>query len=160
MISQDGEIKIRLKVNGRIRELSIKPNERLIDTLREKLNLKSVKMGCLTGECGACSVIYDGHLVKSCLILSAEADGKEVVTVEGIAGSEEMKKITEIFAKHNAFQCGFCTPAYALLAYWLMKRKQKPSDEELVELSNSILCRCTGYVQILEALREVVASRA
>ncbi|MEM0178765.1 MAG: 2Fe-2S iron-sulfur cluster-binding protein, partial [Fervidicoccaceae archaeon] len=117
------EIRIRLKVNGRQKEIQVMPNERLVDTLREKLGLKSVKMGCLTGECGTCTIIYDGQLVKSCLILSAEADGKEITTVEGIAKTEEMEKIKRTFAANNAFQCGFCTPAFTLLAYWLMKNK-------------------------------------
>lgn len=157
MSMKANDLKVRLKVNGKFREVSIKPNERLIDTLRDKLGLKSIKMGCLTGECGTCTVLYDGRLVKSCLILTAEADGKEIITVEGIAGTEEMKKITEVFARNNAFQCGFCTPAYVLLAYWLMKTNPKASDEEIVELSNSILCRCTGYVQILEALKEAIS---
>ncbi|HEU97423.1 MAG TPA: (2Fe-2S)-binding protein [Fervidicoccus fontis] len=157
MSGTDGEIQVKLKVNGRMREVRVKPNERLIDTLREKLGLKSVKMGCLTGECGTCTVLYNGQPVKSCLVLTAEADGKEVITVEGLAGSDEMRRITEVFARNNAFQCGFCTPAFVLLAYWLMKVKPKATDEEILEASNSILCRCTGYTQILQALKEAIS---
>ncbi|MEM0021263.1 MAG: (2Fe-2S)-binding protein [Fervidicoccaceae archaeon] len=151
------EIRIRLKVNGRQKEIQVMPNERLVDTLREKLGLKSVKMGCLTGECGTCTIIYDGQLVKSCLILSAEADGKEITTVEGIAKTEEMEKIKRTFAANNAFQCGFCTPAFTLLAYWLMKNKPEATNEEIEEASNSILCRCTGYIQIIQAIREALS---
>ncbi|MGC9115540.1 MAG: (2Fe-2S)-binding protein [Fervidicoccaceae archaeon] len=157
MSGTDGEIQVKLKVNGRMREVRVKPNERLIDTLREKLGLKSVKMGCLTGECGTCTVLYNGQPVKSCLVLTAEADGKEVITVEGLAGSDEMRRITEVFVRNNAFQCGFCTPAFVLLAYWLMKVKPKATDEEILEASNSILCRCTGYTQILQALKEAIS---
>ncbi|MGB9725871.1 MAG: (2Fe-2S)-binding protein [Fervidicoccaceae archaeon] len=157
MSGTDGEIQVKLKVNGRMREVRVKPNERLVDTLREKLGLKSVKMGCLTGECGTCTVLYNGQPVKSCLVLTAEADGKEVITVEGLAGSDEMRRITEVFARNNAFQCGFCTPAFVLLAYWLMKVKPKATDEEILEASDSILCRCTGYTQILQALKEAIS---
>ncbi len=148
---------ITLTVNGKKKQVKVKPNERLIDLLRFKLKLMSVKAGCLTGECGTCTVLYNGEPVKSCMILAAEADGAEIYTVEGLSKKKGFDKIIETFAKHNAFQCGFCTPGFAILTYWLATRKKQLSDDEIKEAMNSILCRCTGYQQIFEAVKEAIS---
>ncbi len=147
---------ITIKVNGKTKQLTVNPNERLIDVLRYKLNIYSVKAGCLTGECGTCTVLYNGKPAKSCLILAAEADGAEIVTVEGITQEKEFDLIKDAFAKHNAFQCGFCTPAFTIITYWIAKNMPNATDEEIKEILTSILCRCTGYKQIMDAIKEAL----
>ncbi len=150
-------VKVSLKVNGCIRELEVKPNERLLDVLRDRLQLKSVKAGCLAGECGTCTVLLNGVPVKSCMVLATEADGAEITTVEGIRDTEEFKLIEKIFAEHGAFQCGFCTPAFVITTYWLMKNKLNATDDEIKEVFTSIICRCTGYKQVFDAVKDVLA---
>ena len=152
----NGEIMIKLKLNGKTKQVSVKPNETLLDVLRYKLKTLSVKAGCLTGECGVCTVLYNGAPMKSCMILAAEADGAEIYTVEGLSRQKGYQAIIDTFAKHNAFQCGFCTPAFAILTYWLATKHPDATEKEMKEALNSVLCRCTGYQQIYEAVKEAV----
>lgn len=152
------EVHVTVKINGEVKHLSVKPNERLVDTLREKLKLTSVKVGCLTGECGTCMVLYNGVPTKSCLVLTAEADNSEIFTVEGLKSDPLFNSIAEEYASKGAFQCGFCTPGYLILTYWLAKQNPNASDEEIKDILNSVLCRCTGYKQIFDAVKSVVAS--
>lgn len=148
-----GTITITLTVNGVKKTIEVKPNERLIDVLREKLYIKSVKAGCLRGECGTCTVLFNGKPVKSCLILAPEADGAEIVTVEGISKPGKPALIQKAFIEKFGFQCGFCTPAFVLVGHYIVENMPDATDEDIVELLNSTLCRCTGYKQIIEAIK-------
>lgn len=150
---------ISVKVNGRTRRRSIKDNELLLDFLREKLEVKSVKAACWRGECGLCTVLLDGSLVKSCLVLAVEADGKEVRTVEGISPPGELLPIQKAFVEHGAAQCGFCTPAWVLATSELLRVNPHPSEAELTEAVSGLVCRCGTYNQIREAVADVAGSR-
>lgn len=149
---------ISVRVNGRSRKRSIKDNELLLDFLRERLEVRSVKAACWRGECGLCTVMLDGALVKSCLVLAAEADGKEVKTVEGITPEGELAPIQKAFVEHGAAQCGFCTPAWVLATSELLRANPHPTDAELNEAVSGLLCRCGTYNQIREAVAEVAGS--
>jgi carbon-monoxide dehydrogenase small subunit len=149
---------ISVTVNGRVRKRSIKDNELLLDFLRERLEVRSVKAACWRGECGLCTVMLEGHLVKSCLVLAVEADGREVKTVEGISDDGELTPIQKAFVSHGAAQCGFCTPAWVLATHELLKANPHPTDADLVEATAGLVCRCGTYNQIREAVAEVSES--
>ncbi len=149
-------ITIRLKVNGVEKEVAVKPNERLLDVLREKFYINSVKAGCLRGECGICTVIMNGRLVKSCLVLAPEADGAEILTVEGLSRPGKPSVVQRAFIEKFGFQCGFCTPAFIMAAYWIVENMPDASEEEIKEILNSVICRCTGYKQIIEAIKYAI----
>jgi aerobic carbon-monoxide dehydrogenase small subunit len=148
---------VTVKVNGKERKRMIKDNELLLDFLRERLEVRSVKAACWRGECGLCTVLLDGFLVKSCLVLAVEADGKEVKTVEGISNEGELTPIQEAFVSHGAAQCGFCTPAWILATNELLRTNPHPSETDLVEATSGLVCRCGTYNQIREAVAEVSA---
>ena len=147
------KISITLTVNGRKKILEVAPNERLIDILRYKLDLRSVKAGCLKGECGTCLVLMNGKPVKSCLVLAAEADGSEIITLEGLGSPNKPALIQKAFIEAFGYQCGFCTGGFILLGHWILENMPDASEEEIKEILNGILCRCTGYKQIIEAIR-------
>ena len=146
-------ITIKLKVNGIEKEVTVKPNERLLDILREKFYINSVKAGCLRGECGICTVIMNGKLVKSCLVLAPEANGAEILTVEGLSKLGKPSVVQRAFIEKFGFQCGFCTPAFIMAAYWIVENIPNATDDEIKEILNSVICRCTGYKQIIEAIK-------
>jgi len=148
---------ITVTVNGKVRKRVIKDNELLLDFLRERLEVRSVKAACWRGECGLCTVLLDGHLVKSCLVLAVEADGRAVKTVEGITEGEELTPIQKAFVEHGAAQCGFCTPAWVLATHELLKANPHPTDSDLVEATSGLVCRCGTYNQIREAVAAVSA---
>jgi len=150
---------IAVKVNGTERRRSIKDNELLLDFLRERLEVRSVKAACWRGECGLCTLLLNGHLVKSCLVLAVEADGGEVKTVEGITEDGELAPVQKAFVSHGAAQCGFCTPAWVLATHELLKANPHPSDAELVEATSGLVCRCGTYNQIREAVAEVAEAK-
>ncbi len=127
--------------------------ESLLFALRERLGLPGSKNACEQGECGSCSVLLDGQLVCSCLVLAAQADGHDVVTVEGLARGEELHPVQDAFVRAGAVQCGFCTPGLVVAAADLLQRTPRPSDDEIREALSGNLCRCTGYQKILEAVR-------
>ena len=149
---------ISVTVNDRVRKRNIKDNELLLDFLRERLEVRSVKAACWRGECGLCTVMLEGHLVKSCLVLAVEADGREVKTVEGISDDGELTPIQKAFVSHGAAQCGFCTPAWVLATHELLKANPHPTDADLVEATAGLVCRCGTYNQIREAVAEVSES--
>ena len=126
----------------------------LLRVLREDLGLTATKNACEQGECGSCSVLLDGELVCSCLVLAAQADGHAVVTVEGLAGGDELHPVQEAFAEAGAVQCGFCTPGFVVAAADLLRRTPDPSDDEIREALSGNLCRCTGYAKILDAVHQ------
>jgi carbon-monoxide dehydrogenase small subunit len=150
--------KVRLKVNGVEHELFVKPYERLVDVLRYRLHLTGVKEGCGTGDCGVCSVLVDGKVVPSCLVLAVSVDGKEVTTIEGLGKGDELHPIQQAFIDCGAVQCGFCTPGMILTVKSLLEENENPTDEEIRRAISGNLCRCTGYVKIVEAVR-VAAKR-
>jgi aerobic-type carbon monoxide dehydrogenase small subunit (CoxS/CutS family) len=143
---------VALSVNGRKEKRSVRDNELLLDLLRDDLEVKSVKAGCWRGECGLCSVVLNGSLAKSCLVLAVEANNGTVTTVEGISSGGELAPIQKAFIKHGASQCGFCTPAFVLTIHELMKRNPNPSTSELEETVKGLICRCGTYNQIREAV--------
>ena len=144
---------IKLTVNGDSYSLAVDPWRTLNQVLREDLNLTGTKLGCGSGDCGACTVILDGRSVSSCLTLAVEADGKSVMTVEGLAPSgEQLHPIQEAFIEKGAIQCGFCTPGMELSAYHLLSNNPRPSEKQIREGLSGNLCRCTGYNKIVEAI--------
>ena len=151
---------IHLTVNGLGHTLDIDPTDRLIDVLREELRLTSVKEGCGVGECGACTVILDGLAVCSCLILAAQTDGCEVLTVEGLERNGELSDIQRSFIDNDATQCGFCTPGMIMAVKALLMRNPRPSDEEVKVAIAGNICRCTGYLPIVNAVRQLTGGDA
>jgi carbon-monoxide dehydrogenase small subunit len=140
-------------VNGERREADVWEGESLLFALRERLGLPGSKNACEQGECGSCSVLLDGKLVCSCLVLAAQADGHDVVTVEGLAVKGKLHRVQEAFAATGAVQCGFCTPGFVVAAADLLERSADPSDDEIREALSGNLCRCTGYAKIFDAVR-------
>jgi carbon-monoxide dehydrogenase small subunit len=151
-------MKVRLTVNGEPRDVEVWEGESLLFALREGLGLPGSKNACEQGECGSCSVLLDGRLVCSCLVLAAQAEGHDVVTVEGLAADEQLHRVQEAFAETGAVQCGFCTPGFVVAAADLLVHNQDPSDDEIREALSGNLCRCTGYAKIFDAVR-LAASR-
>lgn len=146
-----------MTVNGKVVELGIDEKECLTDTLRERLGLTSVKKGCEAGECGACTVLIDGKATNSCIYLTVWAEGKTIVTVEGIRGvNGNLHPIQQAFVDEAAIQCGFCTPGFILTAVEIVGSGKKYTRDELRELISGHLCRCTGYENILNAIESVV----
>lgn len=144
---------ITVTVNGIRERIDIQPNLTLLQMLREKLALTGTKNGCEAGECGACTVLVDGKPVNSCMMLAIEADGREILTVEGLAPEGQLSPLQEAFVEHNAVQCGFCTPGMLMSAHALLKRNPSPSEEQIKQALVGNLCRCTGYVRIIRAIR-------
>lgn len=150
------KVKVKFYLNGKATALSIDPNRRLIDLLREDLNLTGTKEGCAIGECGACTVIIDGKTANSCLVLAGQVDGCKITTIEGIATNGKLHPLQENFLKYGAIQCGFCTPGMVLSAYTLLIENSNPSEDEITEAIAGNLCRCTGYKQIIEAVQKSI----
>jgi carbon-monoxide dehydrogenase small subunit len=148
-------ISLTLKVNGKEVTLKVGPKERLIDTLREQLNLTGTKEGCSIGECGACTVILNGEAVSSCLILTRQIGGSEVLTIEGLEVTGKLDPLQKAFIDYQAVQCGFCTPGMLMSAKALLMKNPHPSREEIKTSLEGNLCRCTGYEQIIEAIESV-----
>jgi carbon-monoxide dehydrogenase small subunit len=147
-------MRIELTVNGERREADVWAGESLLFALRERLGLPGSKNACEQGECGSCSVLLDGRLVCSCLVLAAQADGHEVMTVEGLTDDGGLHPVQESFVRAGAVQCGFCTPGLVVAAADLLRRMPQPSDDEIREALSGNLCRCTGYQKILDAVRQ------
>ena len=147
-------MKIRFRINGRNTEVDVDPMKRLLDVLREDLGLTGTKEGCAKGECGACSVIVDGKLVDSCLYPAAQAQGKEITTIEGISDGRKLHPVQQSFIEEGAVQCGFCTPGMVLAAKALLDRNPQPSDLEIRQALAGNLCRCTGYSKIIKAVKK------
>jgi len=149
---------ITLKVNNNTYEVAVKPNQTLADVIRCDLRLTGTKKGCETGECGACAVILDGRPVNSCLVLALQANGSDILTVEGMETEKGLHPLQEAFVRHGAIQCGFCTPGMLLSAKSLLDEKSAPSEVEIRTAISGNLCRCTGYQKIVEAVQSVSES--
>jgi len=152
-------VRISLTVNGERREADLWGGESLLAMLRDALELPGSKNACEQGECGSCSVLLDGELVCSCLVLAAQADGHAVVTVEGLAHGDELHPVQQAFVDAGAVQCGFCTPGLVVAVTDLLARTPDPGDDEIREALSGNLCRCTGYQKIFDAVRLAAASR-
>jgi carbon-monoxide dehydrogenase small subunit len=145
-------IHVTLTVNGERIEADVRPSQTLLETLRDTLELTGTKEGCGLGACGACTVLLDGRPTRSCIVLAAEVDGAEVVTIEGLAQGDRLHPLQESFMAKGAVQCGFCTPGMILTAKGLLDRNRNPSKNEIITSMSSNLCRCTGYKKIIEAV--------
>jgi carbon-monoxide dehydrogenase small subunit len=145
---------VNIKINGVDRKLEIKDNELLLDVIRDKAGVKSVKAGCWRGECGLCTVLLDGKPVKSCFVLAIEADGREITTAEGLAPEGQLSPIQKHFVEKAALQCGFCTPSFVLTAHYLLSVNPNPTENEIREYLSGHICRCGTYKQMIEAVLE------
>jgi carbon-monoxide dehydrogenase small subunit len=150
--------KIRLLVNEQEYELLVGPNKTLLDVLRDDLGLTGTKRGCDSGECGACTVLLEGIPVLSCITLACEVEGKRIQTIEGMAKDGELHPVQKAFVEYGAIQCGFCTPGMVLSAVALLKRNKTPNTAEIKKAISGNLCRCTGYIKIIEAIQKAASS--
>jgi len=148
------DVRVELTVNGERRETDVWAGESLLTTLRDRLDLPGSKNACEQGECGSCSVLLDGELVCACLVLAAQADGHDIVTVEGLGTEGGLHAVQAAFADAGAVQCGFCTPGFVVAAADLLRRVPDPTDDEIREALSGNLCRCTGYQKILDAVHQ------
>ncbi|AEE95095.1 (2Fe-2S)-binding domain protein [Acidianus hospitalis W1] len=153
VIEKDEKVKIRLKINGKDYETEVEPRKLLVHVLRD-LGFTSVHVGCDTSNCGACTVVMNGKSVKSCTVLAIQADGSEILTVEGLSKDGKLHPIQEAFWDKHALQCGYCTPGMIMQSYWLLSENPSPSEDEIREGLAGNLCRCTGYQNIIEAVKE------
>ncbi len=145
-------LKIRLKVNGEERDAEVEPRLLLVHLIRETLGLTGTHIGCDTSNCGACTVLLDGKPIKSCTIFAVQADGREVLTVEGLAKDGELHPIQEGFWQEHGLQCGFCTPGMLMTGYAFLQQNANPSEDEIRQAISGNLCRCTGYVNIVKSV--------
>jgi len=143
---------IRLLVNGDQHDVAVWPNETLVEVLRDRLELTGTKMGCGEGACGTCTVLLEGRPVRSCLTLAVEVQGKEIVTIEGLAEGGDLHPVQEAFVQHGAIQCGFCSPAMILTGKALLDENPNPTEDEVRRALSGVVCRCTGYAKIVEAV--------
>jgi len=148
------KITIHTSVNGRAYTVGISPNQTLLDVLRDTLGLTGTKRGCEIGECGACTVLLDGVAVNSCLVLAPQVEGRQITTVEGLADGENLAPLQEAFLDQEAVHCGFCTPGMLMSAKDLLDHNPSPTEQDIRVAISGNLCRCTGYVQIVEAIDE------
>jgi len=151
-----GKRDIVLSVNGRDYEVQVEPRRTLVDAIREDCGLTGTHIGCEHGVCGACTVLVDGAPVRSCLMFAVQADGKPIRTVEGLATGDELSVLQRAFMEHHGLQCGFCTPGFLMLITGVLGREPDIGDEELIDVLASNLCRCTGYQNIIKAVRAAV----
>jgi len=152
---EKAKVEIELKVNGRQCRLQIAPWRTLLEVLRENLGLVGTKKSCNEGQCGACTVVMDGRAVASCLVLAIDAQGKDILTIEGMSEGERLHPIQESFLKHGAVQCGFCTSGMVMTSKALLDENPHPTLEEAREAISGNLCRCTGYKHIIDAILDV-----
>jgi carbon-monoxide dehydrogenase small subunit len=148
---------VTIEINGLSRTLFVPANELLVDALRNRAGFTSVKRGCDSGECGACTVIMDGKAISSCMVLTVEAHGTRITTVEGLSSGGELHPIQRAFLDNGAIQCGFCTPGMVLTAKALLDENPSPSERDIVEAIQNNMCRCTGYVKIVKAIQLAAA---
>jgi carbon-monoxide dehydrogenase small subunit len=145
---------VRLQVNGFAYDLLIRPQWTLADVLRDELGLTGTKKGCGKGECGACTVIVDGEAILSCLVLAIQMQGKRILTIEGLSQEGRLDALQDAFVQYGAIQCGYCTPGMIMTASALLSKNSRPSEEEIKKALSGNLCRCTGYVKIIEAVKK------
>lgn len=147
---------IRLCVNGKPYQTTVEPRMTLVDLLRGELGLTGTHVGCEHGVCGACTILWNGRAVRSCIMLAVQADGAEITTIEGLSDGAELHPIQQAFLEEHGLQCGFCTPGFILSIKEMLDRNPDPSDEEVMDVLGGQICRCTGYQSILAAVRSAV----
>jgi carbon-monoxide dehydrogenase small subunit len=150
-----GSKRVTVTVNGEVIEYDVEARRLLVHFLRDDLDLTGTHVGCDTGNCGACSVLYDGQLAKSCMLLAIQADGATIETVESLANDGELNSLQQSFSDHHALQCGYCTPGMLMSATALLRENPSPSEDEIRKAIQGNICRCTGYVNIVEAIKAV-----
>lgn len=148
---------LSLRVNGEPTELLVRDDETLLDVLRDRLMLTGTKRGCGEGQCGHCTVILNEKAVNSCLTLALEAEGGQVLTIEGLAEEDRLHPIQKAYVEAGAIQCGYCTPGMIMAIYSLLQQNRKPNEEEIREAIKGVMCRCTGYYKIIDAVKRVSA---
>lgn len=153
--AENGTLRVRMFINEKKTSLEVDPRVTLLDALREKLHLTGTKKGCDRGQCGACTVLVDGRRIKSCLTLAGMCEGVHVTTVEGLAKGEKLHPVQTAFLKHDAFQCGYCTPGQICSAIGLLNEGHAKTDDDIRELMSGNICRCGAYQNILDAIKEV-----
>jgi carbon-monoxide dehydrogenase small subunit len=144
---------IKITVNSKNYEMAVEPNQTLVEVLRNELGLTGTKVGCEMGDCGTCTVIMDGKAVNACLVLAVQADGREILTIEGLARDEALHPLQESFVMEGAIQCGFCTPGMIMSAEALLTESPDPNEAQIREGISGVLCRCTGYSKIVQAIK-------
>lgn len=147
------KLKLKVKVNGRHLERLVEPRMLLVDFIRDELGLTGTHIGCDTGHCGACTVMLNGMTAKSCLVFAAQANNSEVQTIEGLSADGKLHPLQRAFLEQNALQCGYCTPGMILSSLFLLRRNSNPSEEEIKKSIEGNLCRCTGYLNIVKAVK-------
>ena len=155
--SAEGSFSLALSVNGNERELLVEPHESLAEVLRNRLDLRGTKIGCNSGECGACTVVLDGSAVCSCVTLACTVSGSQVTTIEGLERDGVLDRLQEAFVEYGGFQCGFCTSGMVMSAHALLSQTKNPTEDEIRIALQGNICRCTGYAQILQAVRAAAA---
>jgi len=158
--SELAKLQVQLTLNGKATTLTVRPMERLLDVLRQELGLTGAKEGCGEGECGSCAVLIDGRLVNSCLVPVAQVDGSSITTIEGLAADDCLHPLQQAFLDCNGAQCGICTPGMILAAVHLLDKHPQPTLDEIREGLSGNLCRCTGYLQIFEAVQRAAGRSA
>jgi carbon-monoxide dehydrogenase small subunit len=151
------KLDIKLNINGREYSVQAEPRRTLVDVIRDDCGQTGTHIGCEHGVCGACTILVNGEPVRSCLMFAVQADGKQIRTVEGLAKGDELHPLQRAFMEHHALQCGFCTPGFLMLCAGVLEREPDISDEDLLDVLASNLCRCTGYQNIIKAVRAVAA---
>ena len=146
--------RINLKVNGRVYEREVEARTLLVDFLRDDLELVGTHIGCEHGICGACTVLFNGRVVRSCLMFAVQADGADILTVEGLADSDQLHPLQVAFREKHGLQCGFCTPGMLMSAYEFLNENSNPNEEEVRKAISGVLCRCTGYKQVVDSVME------
>ncbi len=149
--------RIMVKVNGLGYEREVEPRRLLVDFLRDDLELIGTHVGCEHGFCGACTVLFNGRSIRSCLLFAVQADGAEIMTVEGLAGDGRLHPLQEAFQEHHGLQCGFCTPGMLMASYEFLKENPDPTEEEVRVAMSAVLCRCTGYKQVIDSVMAAAA---
>ena len=153
-------VSVTVTVNGEKRTASVAPETTVLKLLRESFNLTGAKLGCDVGDCGACTVIVDGKLVNSCLMLAGQVDGRDILTIEGLATSDRLHPIQKAFEDKGSLQCGFCGPGVIMSAKWLLDQTPDPSVAEIRDALSGNLCRCTGYTKMIEAIQTIARESA
>ena len=153
-------VTVHTRINGRSYELHVAPHQTLLDLLRDDLGLTGTKRGCEVGECGACTVLLNGKAVNSCLVLAPQIDGQEILTVEGLIENGKLHPLQESFLDHDAVHCGFCTPGMLMSARDLLDHEEDPGERDIRIAISGNLCRCTGYVQIVEAIADAAKKKS
>ena len=156
----ENKVDISLNINSQRYDVSVESRQTLADVIRQDCGLSGTHIGCEQGVCGSCTVVVDGDPVRSCLMFAVQAEGKKIKTIEGLATAGKLHPIQEAFSENHALQCGFCTPGFIMLIEAYLEKNPEPNDDEIIDILSSNLCRCTGYQNIIKALKQIVADKS